>query len=197
MDQIRLNIGCGPKNYKEYTNIDVRDNEKADVICDVRNLKSLYADNSVDEIFAKDVLEHLGILETSINGKMTWEWVKALQDWVDILKPGGVLKIQTPDAILLFQSYIGSPQERVHFEDWLTKSLFGTQNYPENTHRVALTEKHLLARLEEMGMKIAEHWIEQTTDMRITAVKGDSEPLVSLAHPARLRFLQPLLRFHG
>ncbi len=57
--KIRLNLGCGfRKEGETWINIDIRPEVNPDVIADIEKGLS-YADSSVDEIRAHDVLEHI------------------------------------------------------------------------------------------------------------------------------------------
>ncbi len=172
----RLNIGAGKIPLWGYINLDIRPGSFIDVVHDARTLKEIYQDGTFDEIMAGDVLEHLGL----------WKWKPALQDWVDLLKPGGVLKMRTIDVrraieyFMVMKAVEGYDQKEnynkfVHF-------LFGDQDYPENTHNVTFTEEYLREDLVEMGMKVLNIWHDGGYLMRVTAVKGDNEPLVSLDH---------------
>jgi len=168
---IRLNVGSGHLPLRGFTNIDIRDVFAVDVVHDVTKLKEIYDDNSVDEIFAKDILEHVG--------KNYWK--QTLQDWVDILKPGGVLKIRIPDLLKIIKQWNNSPQGRLEF-DRLVQLTFADQDVPENTHNVGFTQEHFKSDLEEMDMKVLDTWYDGGRDMRFTAVKGDKKPLVPLDH---------------
>ena len=98
---IRLNCGSGYLPLPDYTNVDIMEGEPnfgIDLVHDVTKMKEAYKDNSVDEIFSKDVLEHIA-----------WRVVmKVIQDWVDILKPGGVLKVRMPDTEKIMEHYINN-----------------------------------------------------------------------------------------
>ena len=55
---LKLNLGCG-KNIKEgYVNIDITSSNNKVIKSDIRRLPQ-YEDNSIDEIFLNQVLEHL------------------------------------------------------------------------------------------------------------------------------------------
>lgn len=80
---MKLNLGCAKDIKEGYLNIDVYDHplvKKADV----RDL-SFLEDESIEEIYAKDILEHMSYQD----GK------KAIKEWSRVLKSGGKIFIQT------------------------------------------------------------------------------------------------------
>jgi len=90
---IRLHVGCGQIYFEGWINIDI-DSEKADKKWDLK--KTLpYKENSVDMIYNEHVIEHF----TSKQG------VRILADFYRILKPGGILRIATPDLDHLIDKY--------------------------------------------------------------------------------------------
>ena len=56
----KLNIGCGLDKRPGYVNIDYSDNLNPDLVWDLEQTPWPFQDNSVDEIVACHVLEHLG-----------------------------------------------------------------------------------------------------------------------------------------
>lgn len=54
---MKLNIGCGARQYEGYTNLDIC--EPADIIHDLNNFPYPFKDNSIEFIRAEHVLEHL------------------------------------------------------------------------------------------------------------------------------------------
>jgi predicted SAM-dependent methyltransferase len=91
---LKLHLGCGP-DYKEgYTNVDIRAEVRADLHADVRQLP--LEDAAVDEILARNILEHFPAAET----------VSVLQEWRRVLRPDGVLTIIVPDIHYWTQQYL-------------------------------------------------------------------------------------------
>ena len=131
---LRLNIGCGTDIQSGYDNIDVRSDLPNVIIADVRNLP--YDDNTVDEIRAIDVYEHVSYRESK----------QMLTHWVSKLKPGGLLFIQTPSIIHLIEYYLKNQNNLNKVEDFIAR-LFGGQTYTENCHYTTghplLFEKYL------------------------------------------------------
>lgn len=81
----RVNLGCcDHRPSGEWVNVDIA--EPADVIWDLRVAPWPFEDSSVDEVLARDVLEHLPDKRQSMNE--LWR----------ILRPGGIARIQVPHA---------------------------------------------------------------------------------------------------
>jgi predicted SAM-dependent methyltransferase len=94
---VMLNVGCGT-DYKEgWINIDNNsDNNitKLDLNWDLRYPLPC-DDGTVDYIFHEHFMEHLTVEEG----------IRATQDFMRVLKPGGVLRIATPDLLEAVTSY--------------------------------------------------------------------------------------------
>lgn len=97
-NKVRLNIGCGAKKLDGYINIDVSKKHKPDIVADMRQLP--FKSNSVDEIYADNVLEHMS------------DFVGAMKEMHRVLKKGGKLFIIVP-APTVVSAYI--PQHQHYF----------------------------------------------------------------------------------
>lgn len=82
---MKLNLGCHVWKLDGFTNVDIDPKMNPDVLADV--LKLPFEDNSVDEIYAGHIIEHL-------NKKQSEE---AIIEWKRVLKPGGIITITIPD----------------------------------------------------------------------------------------------------
>lgn len=97
-DKIMLNVGCGTDYKDGWINIDNNsDNNinKLDLNWDLR-YPLPFEDNSVDFIFNEHFIEHLTVEEGQV----------AIKDSMRVLKPGGVLRIATPDLELSVDKYL-------------------------------------------------------------------------------------------
>lgn len=185
---MKLNLGSGGLPFDDYVNVDVRDDiPGVDIVSDVRKLDM--KDGISDEVFAKDVIEHMP----------RREWKDTLKEWCRLIRPGGLLKIRFPDMLLLFKYYMndGFNPIRVYggkyeYSDhdaakWaverLGQLLFGDQDVPENSHLSGLTKDLVIEELEILGMTVIKSWIEGCADIRITASKGEADPNLDLGHP--------------
>jgi len=84
---MKLNLGCGLKKKQGYVNCDINKNVNPDKIIDLNKFPYNFDEETADEIFSDNVVEHL--------------WVE-LPDFVSemrrILKKDGVLEIVTPNC---------------------------------------------------------------------------------------------------
>ena len=83
-DGVKLDIGSQAARYQDYTTIDLYSPE-ADVRADALTLP--FPDDSVEEIWASHILEHLKPVKVQ----------PALKEWLRVLKPGARARIMIPD----------------------------------------------------------------------------------------------------
>ena len=74
---MKLNIGAGTKIIEGWINIDILPRSYGLLMMDARKLG--FINNSIDEIKAEDVLEHISFKET----------ISVLKEWYRVLKEGG------------------------------------------------------------------------------------------------------------
>lgn len=83
MKPLMLNLGCGSVRWPGWTGVDAYG--EPDVKHDLNVAPYPWPDDSVDQILASHVFEHLS------------NWWGAFLECVRILKPGGILEIRVPD----------------------------------------------------------------------------------------------------
>jgi predicted SAM-dependent methyltransferase len=153
---MKLNLGCGPATLDGYVNIDAQSwNNGQIVIGDVVNLVA-YPENSVDEIFASHILEHL-----PCGPRKTWDAEStsglrdaALREWLRVLRPGGILFVAVPDMLALARlltDHIAYPA--MHKE--VLSCIFGGHTTQYDIHDYGYTEATLAHTLERIGFKNA------------------------------------------
>jgi ubiquinone/menaquinone biosynthesis C-methylase UbiE len=81
---MKLNIGAGNDILPGYVNLDIAKLPGVDIVHDVNKLPLPFQDNTVDEAYAKDIIEHIQ------------EYHLLLKDLHRIMKPGATLKIMSP-----------------------------------------------------------------------------------------------------
>jgi predicted SAM-dependent methyltransferase len=107
---LRVNIGCGPNALAGWINLDAARGERIDVVWDLRRGMP-FADGSCAAVFGEHVIEH--VLEST--GRAL------LSELHRVLRPGGVLRLATPDLVKLIAIYEDrSPEvDRETFADYL------------------------------------------------------------------------------
>jgi SAM-dependent methyltransferase len=118
----KINLGCGFDIHPGWINLDCAALPGVDVVHDLENLPLPFADDSVDYVLAKDVLEHV-------------DYISLLRDLHRILRQGGTLEIQVPHftsadnyidpthksrfSIRTFEFFVaGSPLARSYYFDF-------------------------------------------------------------------------------
>jgi len=134
----KLEIGCGNKPTPGYTHLDIRDLPHVDIIDDAETLEKI-EDESCDKILAVQVLEHFSHKKT----------LNILKLWYSKLKSDGELELEVPDLKLFCTLWVNGFVK----EPWAFISIFGGQNYPENTHKAGFTKNYLASLLKTVGFK--------------------------------------------
>jgi predicted SAM-dependent methyltransferase len=144
---MKLNLGCGTKKMAGFVNVDLRLNplptecpEKLftdpDVIDDVSKLEK-FENNTVDLIYNCHVFEHF----------VRNERLNVLKRWLEVLKPGGTLRMAVPNFAAVAHAYVN---KLVPFEK-LWSSLNGSQRHPYDFHYHCYDFDHLKQDLESVG----------------------------------------------
>ena len=182
-EPVRLNIGCGPDQPEGWVNLDSNPDEEPDIVADVRHLP--FDDDSVDEIYASHILEHIDCREP------------VLEEWCRVLRPGGLITIAVPDIIATFFAvrrggyYAGMPSEQVPCDTtWLNATVFGGfLVYPQFNHAGHIHRQvFLFDDLEYRMMPIFEHVTRVGACSRRSATPG--EIMVQGLKPSPLNVLR-------
>ena len=147
------NLGCGityragskesaPEAYT--VRVDLNEEAHPDFRCDVRVLPTEWAE-SFDEVKANHVLEHIRWEETD----------ETLEEWIRILKPGGLLKLGLPDLQSAAKRILAHPEMTplmlgVIYGDQQSK--FFNAHQDAGVHLTGFTPEDIGARLERLGM---------------------------------------------
>jgi predicted SAM-dependent methyltransferase len=136
---VKLHIG-GRTRTPGWTSFDIAPGPEVDLMGDCRDL-SRFEDDSVDEIYASHILEHLSYRN---------EIVPALKEWYRVLLPGALVKISVPDFDVLCRLFVRpdlSPAERGE----VLRMVFGGQMDEHDFHRAGLTFELLSMLLTMAG----------------------------------------------
>jgi predicted SAM-dependent methyltransferase len=100
-----LQIGCGPFRIDGWLNSDLPPNARADFYMDItRGLP--FPDGCLDAIYGEEVIEHLDRPGAA----------NFLREACRILRPGGVIRLTTPDVTLVCRAFLGI-HDQVTMED--------------------------------------------------------------------------------
>lgn len=160
--EIRLNLGCGNKKMEGFINIDLNPNVKPDIIGSVLNL-SEFEDNSVDEIVAECVLDHIERKDCLV----------ALKEWYRVLKPKGKLLIRCSDANVMYRFF---NKTLVIKEEHLVTHILGQlgkDNLPIELerHRNMFWEERLVGILSFIGFRGLHRLKDNTLNLIISGEK--------------------------
>jgi len=118
----KLLFGAGTSNWNSngFLNVDIRKTKTANVVCDLSKELS-WGDDTIDEIYAESVLEHIPM------GEKYFNTIRVLTEWTRVLKPCGLLTLKIPDMEALCGAY---PEKSTIVISYL----YGRQNYNNNIH---------------------------------------------------------------
>ena len=161
MNLLKLHVGCASKKLDGYINIDSRQTDATDHVCDASAITIVSA-GSVSEIYSRHMLEHLDPNDAMIT----------LKHWFDLLAPSGILKVVVPDITfhalqILGLAHSSMGDQNLHamagFWGWRDETRGGSK---EDAHRWGYTEKSLVHILMDLGF----------TDVQRVLEGVDSEP---------------------
>ena len=154
-DRLRLNIGCDRSEIAGFVGVDFNPDVDPEILAEADDLHMI-ADNTVDEVYASHVLEHLPFGN------------KALEEWLRVLKPGGMLTVVVPDinGIYMMSQHHGTwgAYGQPIDETYVNAAAFGASllselipemkdlyNGPGHVHRQIFIHGMLLKRVVEAG----------------------------------------------
>jgi predicted SAM-dependent methyltransferase len=136
---VRLHVG-GEVHKDGWLNFNIQPGPTVDIVGTCTRMPEI-ADDSVAEIYASHVLEHLSYVD---------ELHQALAEFHRVLAPGGALMASVPDFNLLCRLFLAdglATQQR--FE--VMRMIFGGQMDPHDLHKVGLTHEFLDSYLRHAG----------------------------------------------
>lgn len=140
MSELRINIGAGEHQLPGYNNLDRKTGQEAFPL-DI-------AAGSCDEIRASHLLEHFP------HGQIG----AVLADWVDKLKPGGVLKIAVPDFEIIARAYLSGSDAPIQ------GYVMGGQTDNDDIHLSIFDEEALGDALRAAGLIGISRWKDSAGD---------------------------------
>jgi predicted SAM-dependent methyltransferase len=137
-----LHIGCGDIILPPpFENLDTRDLPGADHISEAYPLS--FEDNIFDLVYSSHVLEHFKKADTQA----------IINEWVRVLKPGGIIRLSVPSLEALIKIY-----ELSGDMEYIIGPLMGGQTYDQNFHYNMFDKKRLTSYLENAGCEAVHPW---------------------------------------
>lgn len=122
-DSPKLHIGCGPHKLVGWLNTDIDVSERAIYLDATKSFPFL--DNTFDFIFSEHMIEHIPIAAAQ----------RLCSECARVLRPGGVLRIATPDMAFLFALWRNdAPQLN---ETYMLNAARHFRNYPSLVNKCA------------------------------------------------------------
>lgn len=137
---IKLHLGCGETILPGFINIDIQKLSGIDKVMNAYPLK--FEKNSVDLIYASHLLDH-------IEG----DKLEILKNWINVLKPGGILRLSVPDFEKVVEIYL---KERDI--DLVKGCVLGRADKPVHCHSILFDYKKLKALMKEAGLEAIHSW---------------------------------------
>ena len=132
---MRIHVGCGQVYKKGYVNIDIFDTTVADRIMSAYHLE--FPDDSASQVECMHTIEHLGATKS----------IYALAEFFRVLKPGGVLLLETPDIEAAIANFLKNGEaQRKLLMNWI----YGLYS-PGMGHRYCFPKELLSRMLKEAG----------------------------------------------
>jgi predicted SAM-dependent methyltransferase len=108
-----LQVGCGPHKLPGWINSDLPGNPIADIAIDITDGLP-FPDACLDVIYAEEVIEHID----------RFEGIEFVKEAYRVLRPGGVLKLTTPDLTNVCRIFLGQ-HEKAKVEQFATTWISG------------------------------------------------------------------------
>ena len=137
--EVNLNLGCGDFKLDGYINIDCREEVNPDICCRIENLS--YEPETVDEIYASHILEHLALQDARVMLGRFHSW----------LKKSGFLSIVVPNLTIVC-GFIADGDTHDALWNWLfgTKSSLMPQRHQWGYTQITLEDELRRAKFSEI-----------------------------------------------
>lgn len=135
----KLHFGCGPRYLPGYIHVDAQKYPHVEHVVDItQDLSHIFGEESIDEIYACHVLEHISRREI----------VDTLSNWNKLLKPGGILRLAVPNLEAVIEKYI---EDSNNLFTSLLGLVYGGQRDKYDFHTIGFDLTNLSRLLAEVG----------------------------------------------
>ncbi|CAK22517.1 methyltransferase domain-containing protein [Synechococcus sp. CS-197] len=131
----KIHLGCGNHHLSGFINVDARQTDATDLVCDMNHLP--FQKNSLDVVYMCHSLEHIGL--TEVGG--------FVQKIYTLLAPGGQFYVSVPNFEVLASLYLSNKCPL----SMIVRAIHGGQEYPENTHYMSYDQILLTQILKSAG----------------------------------------------
>lgn len=91
----KLHLGSGGRKLEGFLQVDIEPSKFTDIVADISDLSSVFAECSISEIYSSHALEYFDLLQAP----------RVLVGWHKLLKPGGEIFLSVPDFDSLIEIY--------------------------------------------------------------------------------------------
>jgi predicted SAM-dependent methyltransferase len=164
-----MKLYLGSRDYKPegFLTVDIDKHHEPDIVADVTDL-SIIGSNSVEEICASHILEHL-----------PWPLsYKALAEWARVLRPGGRLRVAVPDLAAL------SAMIAEGHNVWAATALIYGVGRLENAleaHQYGYTRGMLVSILRSLGFANFDWWKHDMPDASNGWMHADDDGRIAIS----------------
>jgi predicted SAM-dependent methyltransferase len=147
---VKLNLGCWDRPIPGFINVDSQNLPGLDLVMDIKNLEN-FKSNSADLIYASHVIAYFDRATT----------VDVFSEWKRVLKPGGILRVSTPDLTSLIKIY-----KETENLDKIIGPLYGKMNGGSDLiyHKQVFDRFSLVKMFTEGGFCEISDWDWRTTE---------------------------------
>jgi predicted SAM-dependent methyltransferase len=157
---MKLHLGCGKKRIKGYVNCDISKEVNPDKVLDLEKNPLPFKDNSIDEILAEHVLEHIN------------NFIPLMHDLRRICKNGTIIKIKVP-----FYSSWGQYNDPTHVR-FFTPFTFNYFKVNKYSHEVNCNEDMFIIKKVKINYSVG----------TARSLNKIFNPLINLNHKIYCRF---------
>lgn len=141
---MKLNLGSGETKLEGFTNVDMEEKTKPDIVCDIRKSTLPLRNETCEEVWAIHSIEHIE----------DRYWDHVFNEIFRVLVPNGRLVLAYPEFDICSDHYIKNYKG---IKDFWKATLYGRQLYPGDYHVTAVRSPDLEQFLLRHGFNEFRH----------------------------------------